>query len=318
MEAVLLDDRGNQSSRITLASGSAYQCGVAGAVDRFLVAWTKDTGGGAYTFVELDGGSGPARTLPGNEAGGNFPNELVATASPRGFLVVWRPDSSGQLLGVRLDAQGQPLDAAAQVLFDRVDTGAEPQTEHRFPAVTFDGEAYLLAWDSSFVDGGAEVLARRLSLDGGLGPIVALADGPLDQEQVSLATLSPGRVMAMWDEFEPLPGADSQRLRVRLLGSVPAGERCLSDFECAVGACVAGCCGCSDGGLDGSVSVDGGAGEPDASVDGGSDGGAEDGGTARRRTLGVGCDCSETGPTASLILGVFVVSWWRRRRASVE
>lgn len=311
MEAVLLDDRGSQSSRFSLATG-AFQCAVAGAVDRFLVAWTNEAGGGRYTLVELDGGSASPRSLPNTDFNANVPNEIAAAAGPAGFIVVWRPEASSRLLGVRVDSQGQLVDTTAQVLFDRVDTGAEPQTEHRFSSVTFDGEAYLLAWDNSFVDGGAEVLARRISLDGGLGPIFALAEGPLDQEQVTLTTLSPGRVLAMWDEFEPLPGADSQRLRVRLIGSVRAGERCLADFECAVGACVASCCGCtSDGGLVGSVGPDAGSGG-----DGGTEG--ADGGVARRRSLGVGCGCTETGLTPCLLLGLFAVSWWRRSRASVR
>lgn len=257
-------------------------CAVAGEGQRFLVGWT---GGGTevgFALLEADGGTVASGSTPTNGFAG-YQGEVAVAAGPNGFLAAWRPGSTHTLEGALLTLRGATLEALPVLLFTRADFGDLAQDEGRFPAVVFDGEGFVVAWDSAFTDGGAEIFSRRVFPDGGVGPFLMLANGPLDQELPALASFSPGRVLAAYSEFEPLPGADAPRLRTRVLADVLEGDRCLDDLECRAGRCSSSrCCTTCDGGVDAGVE------EPDAGSS--ADGGAV---TAGPRSFRVGCDCHE-------------------------
>ncbi|MBL8949655.1 MAG: hypothetical protein JNK82_02685 [Myxococcaceae bacterium] len=196
---------------------------------RCAAAWSSGNDGGFivgyqessqvhYVLMAPDGRvRGSTRQLPEANDLGFESHDLTVAGSPSGFLVVWRPELTQTLLATRIALDGGQLDAPPLVVFDRAELGVQGQTEGRFASATFDGTDYVVAWDTTTLDGGADVYSRRVGLDGALSALGLLASGPVDQEVPALASTGDGRVTVAWSEWEPPPGSDSLRLRARVV-----------------------------------------------------------------------------------------------------
>ena len=87
-----------------------------------------------------------------------------AASDGRIGLAVWADSESFEIAGMRMDAQGRPLDAAALALApNSVGAGA---TERRYPAVSWFQDAFWVVWQEYRGSGPREGWGRRFYPDG--------------------------------------------------------------------------------------------------------------------------------------------------------
>ncbi len=216
------DAAGATGARLAIP-GARGACAVGAGPGGFMVAYALGVTP-AFRLLAADGTPrGGEVSLPSVPGLSVEHRDLAVGSSPSGYLLVWRPEVESKLFAVRVDADGGLLDPGPLTLFTRAALGVQDQLEGRYPTVAFDGTDWVVAWDNTLPDAGADVFYRRVGTDGTLRPLSRLADGPVDQEDVALASASDGRVWAAWSEWEPLPGADALRLRTRLESTLDAG-----------------------------------------------------------------------------------------------
>lgn len=87
--------------------------------------------------------------------------QVAVAAGREGWLVVWsRPGPAGEdLVGLRVAPSGEPLDAAPFVISDA-------NGDEQWPAVAFDGEQWLVAWQDHRVGPLMNVYAARVTQAG--------------------------------------------------------------------------------------------------------------------------------------------------------
>jgi Protein of unknown function (DUF3152) len=187
---VLLDPGGIP---IASASGGQLMPAVAGTGAGSLVVWTEGGTGSDIRGARLS--SAGAMLDPGglavSTAAGAQLDPTVAFGGA-GSLVVWEDHRSGpgaDLYGARVSGAGAVLDPAGVAV--AADAG-----EERNAAVSFDGAAFLAAWDAA-----SDVQARRVSTAGtllGPGP-VALAVASGSQTRPALA-FDGANYLAAWQD----------------------------------------------------------------------------------------------------------------------
>ncbi|HSN92444.1 MAG TPA: hypothetical protein VLS93_14525, partial [Anaeromyxobacteraceae bacterium] len=167
---------------VAVSPGSQLAPAVAASPSGALVAYEdarQDSAGDVYaTRLSTAGGVlDPEGILVGRS--GNRESAPVAAFDGSTWLVAWedsRAASSREsgVYGLRLAADGTPLDAAAFPISDG------PATEAR-PAVAACGDGFLVAWSDYRNGGGADVFAARVSASGSVrdpsGIAVATGDG---------------------------------------------------------------------------------------------------------------------------------------------
>ncbi len=307
----LPEDGGRPSSPTLISSAVSGPTDTAfvGGTDAGLFAWGMWNTG--LQWIRLSPQLA-ALDAPRTQADGYMRN-VVASSNGEDFLVGYT--EGYDTLRVRL----QRISASGPALGSQVtvSSAADMPYQERDVSLAYDGQAYRVAYEVGG-DGGTDVLWRRVWPDGGVEAAQPIAAGPWDEELPRLVEGGPGRVLALWRQWDPATGAS--RLYARTWTELPTGAPCADAAECASGMC-AGAGICCD--------ADAGPCAPLQPPDGGDDGGLEDadagaqsdGGELGPRRLPVGCGCGAGGsPMAALLLTLLLFgrarASWRTKRGS--
>jgi hypothetical protein len=274
------------------APGGSSKPNIVGVGGGFLIAYLFDVRVASYgvrlTPLDLSGHAGTPVDLTPK---GSSPSGLALASSGDQALITWLsvdPVANADLIeGQRVGPDGTPLDPQPRALFSPSDAPFNKTLGVASPSVAFNGTDYLVAWEVDGDDAGpGDLWFRAVHPDGTPTPIRVLADDRTAEQQPSLASATPGRVLLSYVEYEPAPLADALRVRTRIIASVPAGYPCSDMNECQSGICAAGvCCASADGGCTPAVPPDAGPLSADA---------------GQGRMLHVGCGCGASPGGASL------------------
>jgi len=142
-------------------------------------------------MARVDGGGvaldGTGSILPG------FDDTKVMASDGRGFLIVW--SSSYNIVGLRVDAAGHPMDASPFLISEPGRQGAKLR-----PALASDGSAYFVIWEQyDLVANETHVVGTRV-VSGGApvpGPWITLSPAGRDSGQPALAWTG-DEYLAVW------------------------------------------------------------------------------------------------------------------------
>ncbi len=240
------------------------------------------------------------------------------------FLVVWadlKADGGFGISGARVAGDGGVLDPMPI----SISTSVARQTE---PRVAFDGERYLIAWETN-TDLVGVLMTRGGQLEGAEAQLTTLK---MPAQRFGLvATPITGRTLAAYAAYDSRPGYATGRVHARFINVIDGGfvvdagqpDAGQPDGGTPVDAGLvdAGSSPSDAGSLsDGGAAGDSGVPAADAAIalDGGGDGGGEafgDAGLAQHKALVVGCGCQSTG-LGSAVVALAVMLASRRRRTS--
>jgi hypothetical protein len=164
--------------------------------------------------------------------------ELTAASDGVGFLLGWRdytPDQ-GSIWVRAVSVQGG-IGVGA-----RVPVVTEPRIQST-PSLAFDGLEYAIAWED---DNGPAFQIRAMHLQGDGTPVpdsgVHFTGAPGGQQNPALAAAGPGRILAVYSEYDNASAVRTMRARSRLWLDLPLGSTCSGSAECRTGLCSSGRC----------------------------------------------------------------------------
>ncbi len=250
----------------------------------------------------------------------SFSRFLSVASDGKDFLVSYTQGYDTQAIrAIRVSELGVRLGAGPLTL---APSNPLQHGETLLSSAAFDGKAYRVAYEVPSATG-VDLYWRRVWSDGGMEPAVPLVAGADNAQQVSLVEGGPGRLLVLWQQFEPA----TQALRIYAMpwAEVELGNPCFDSLECLSGTCAAGRCCDADAGACAAIDAGGGeadggdAGTPDGSTggpDGGDAGATEpDGGEDGPLRVHVGCDCQSAwgGGWAVIALAIALLRGAQRR-----
>jgi hypothetical protein len=139
-------------------TNSAVPFDAVGNASSFFVAFTDAQGRLRGATVDASGPA-PAGGALLATGGGNAERQAAVAFDGTNHLVVWSDSRGGtyDVYGVRVDANGRPLDSVA------IPIGTDPMRTEELPDVAFGGGTYYVVWDAS-----GEVRGARVSTAGAL------------------------------------------------------------------------------------------------------------------------------------------------------
>lgn len=171
----------------------------------FFVVWQSYIGGsygyGAYgQRYDASGAAVGGEVTINTEFSDDQTDPVIATLDSGDFVVAWRSANqdgdSGGIYAQRFDASGNKVEFELQVN----STTAGDQSEPSITALSDGG--FLIAWQSAGQDGsGNGIYAQRYSADGDTvgGEVLLNITTANNEQDVDLATLSSGDVVAAWE-----------------------------------------------------------------------------------------------------------------------
>ena len=218
----------------------------------FLVAWADASSNIAGVRVASDGTVGALLSLAAARA--SYPPSLAFGFG--NYLLAWDDTTASGILGVRVAPDGAPVDTTS--LRFSPDVALDTQLQ---PAVTFDGQRFVVSYDNRTYNSSYSVVAENLvaAMVDSAGSVTAratlLALPDLLLSPVPMVGGGDGRaIFATVSPDSPL-GYPIDRVRIHQLGvaRVGVGGRCAATTDCSSGTCVDGvCCGsaCAGGAND--------------------------------------------------------------------
>lgn len=226
--------------------------------DDFVVAWVKHGSPEWTPHLGRVSGAGAALDAPEGVSllappwtGGDAP---AVECHAQGCVAVW--ETGADILGRAFDAQlgfsGPPFLVSGAA-------GAQ-----RRPALAWQGNGYLAAWEDGRGGAAVEVYGAQLSASGAtLDPAgFLLATAPHALRRPGLQALGPGRALLGYERFDDAAQVEAYRVRLRaVLGEGGGAERCATQPDgtpCgAGGVCVQAVCTAPSGSAGGFSSTPG-------------------------------------------------------------
>jgi MYXO-CTERM domain-containing protein len=336
IEGYRLDPQGNKSPDkwiLPLSSSGSPTLGFGGT--NFLVTWIDNPAEAIYGARLTPAGTLLDPTGFPILATGGFVDAFALAFDGTNYLFVWGNNTG--LYAARVNADGVLQDPASLLL----DVSPSPQGwpyPGSQPAVTFDGEHFVVVWRSFAVPGEVNSIyleGARVSSQGQLLGTFKVSDDPGPEGGPALASQGGGKSIVAYTRFVPGAPEDVERVRARIIDSTvqggggAGGAVGMGGGGATVGAGGAG--GSGNGGAGGSGSGGGngsgggggngsggsggnGSGGAGGSRNGGS-GGSDDGPAV---DIGGGCGCAMPGERpspSSAALGLLLVAGVAHRRA---
>jgi hypothetical protein len=277
-----------------------------------LVAWLDmyiPAGGSGLQLktIRVDATGAPLDTTP-NLIGNAFPSQgtgLALDDDGTRYLVLFdavTPETTGaltsELRAIRLGANGHALDTSPIVL--RRATGGLPDSigvatpALSTPTLAYDGSLFWAVWRET----GRGVWARRIGGDGTVvdAQPVKLLDEPLGNHDI--ASRGDGKVLLVYDRFDPTPDVQVSRVKARMMGTTGTGGTGGASGAAGAGG-RGGAAGGAGGGAGGRGGASVGSGGTGGAAGGGTAGSASGGGGAGGTTAGGGATGSGTGGTGA-------------------
>lgn len=202
--------------------------------------WTPHLGRVSGAGAALDGPDGQSPLAPPWTGG----YALAVQCHPQGCLVAW--ENGGDILGRAYDRQLAPLGPPFEV--------SRGSGYQRRPALAWQGNGYLAAWEDGRSGAAVEVYGTQVSAAGAtLDPAgFLLGTAPYALRTPGLAAAGPGKALLGYGRFDDAAQVEAYRVRLRaVLGEGGGAERCLTQPDgtaCgAGGVCVQGLCTAGDG-----------------------------------------------------------------------
>ena len=160
--------------------------------NRCLVVWSKEFHGVMGRFVNISG-QPEGQPIDISLTQGTSTSPLLAHGS-QGYLVVW---ADFCLSGTDLDIFGQLVSATGQLVGDRI-TIAEGAPMQNYPAVTFDGNNFLVVW----VEEQECVFGRFVTADGQpSGSKFMISNDTSYERQQTMVAAGTTHALAVWNEY---------------------------------------------------------------------------------------------------------------------
>jgi hypothetical protein len=196
-EGVVLDATGFV---VSSAAGAQTAPRVAFGSALHLIAWTDERGSDKDIYAARVTPTGNLVDSSGiviSDAAGNQDTAALAFDGAN-FLIVWSDARGGALdiYGARVSEAGAVLDPAGLAVSAAADT-------QELPAVTFDGEKYLLVWQDkrNIVTSGYDIYGAFVAPDGDVFPnagLVLATRKPANQEQQPSLAYDGTNYLAVW------------------------------------------------------------------------------------------------------------------------
>jgi hypothetical protein len=160
--------------------------------ERCLVVWSREFYGVLGRFVNASG-QPEAQEFLITLTQGTSTVPLVEYGDTN-YLVVW-PDFCQA--GTDLDIFGQVVSTSGQLLGERIAI-AQGATIQNYPAVAFDGNAFVVAW----VEDASIVCGRYISAYGmPMGPAFTISDSTTHERQSASAGAGVNKFLVAWNEY---------------------------------------------------------------------------------------------------------------------
>ncbi|MEQ1728372.1 MAG: hypothetical protein ABL982_08305 [Vicinamibacterales bacterium] len=188
------------SPSLSVSPGNTVDSSLTFGNGRYLVTSTEQTAnGGLLRGVRLEpNGVAVAPNPLRLRVVANRQTAPAVASSGQSFMAVWEDDRFRTISGARYLGDGGLLDSAPILL-------SEPATQYSVgahnPAVTFDGEQYVVAFQGPIVQP-IRIVVRRVAVDGGLIDATPLAISTGQRHASSPRIASNGAsVLVAWSEF---------------------------------------------------------------------------------------------------------------------
>jgi len=241
-----------------------YRPAVASDGQQFLAVWR---GGEAVAGVRVTAAgqvmdATPLQLAPAGSRASYYPKVAFGASV---YLIVWDSSSPSGVLAARVGTDGVPIDTTpiSIALQRTVTTNPISLETPRFPAVSFDGNRFVVTWESTVTNSSGNTTTRdirfaRVTAAGvveGSAVVAARDDSSPFSDSTPVGGGGAGRSVVVYTQYDRPAGYDVPRVRVRLFADQkpPVGGSCASTADCAAGTCVDGVCcetACAGGPLD--------------------------------------------------------------------
>ncbi len=213
---------------------------------RYLVVWQDRRNGNYDIYGSRVDGAGKVLDAAGvvlAKANNHQEYPDVARGKAEGFLVVWqdRRGADRDIYGTRVSGAGVALDPAGIAV-------AKLSKEQRSPAVSQDGNYYLVTWQDE-QSGDPEVHGNLIDQSGKVLSTGGFKVADKYARRPAVRAGSKYQFLAAYHRFDPATTFGSNRVRARLVSWNASGLGCKTDGQCRSGFCVDSvCCDTACGG----------------------------------------------------------------------